>query len=167
MTLYEIADQYQQMLTEMEEYDLPEEVILNTMECIQDTADDKIDAIASIIKNLTGDIRALKEEAAALTARAKTKQNNVDRLQQYLTNYLPMIGYADKPFENNHHKVSFRKSKQVEVLPEFIKWAEQNAEDLLRYKEPEPDKTKIKEAINAGEELPFAQIVERKNLQIK
>lgn len=167
MKLYEIADEYQRMLSVMEEYEMPEDVILNTLETVQDEADQKIDNIVSMIKNLTGDIEALKKESAALMARAKTKQNNVDRLQQYLTNYLPMIGYADKPFENNHHKVSFRKSKQVEVLPEFIKWAEQNAEDLLRYKEPEPDKTKIKEAINAGEELPFAQIVERKNLQIK
>lgn len=167
MKLYEIADQYQQMLMEMEEYELPEEVILNTMECIQDTADEKIDTIASIIKNLTGDIKALKEESAALAARAKTKQNNVDRLEKYLSSYLPLVGYDTKPFENNHHKVSFRKSAQVEVLPEFIQWASQNAEDLLRYKDPEPDKTKIKEAIKAGEDLPFAQIVERRNLQIK
>lgn len=167
MTLYEIADQYQQMLTEMEEYDLPEDVILNTMECIQDTADEKIDAIASIIKNLTGDIKALKEEAAALTARAKTKQNNVDRLKSYLTAYLPKVGYAGKAFENQRHRVSWRKSSQVEILDGFVEWAEQNAEDLLRYTVPEPNKTAIKDAIADGEEIPFAQIVEKQNLQIK
>lgn len=168
MKLYEIADQYQQMMWEMEENDLPEDVIINTLECVQDAADAKIDAIASITKNLTGDVEAIKNEIATLNARLKTKQNNINRLCDYLNTYLPLVGYAEKPFENGRHRIGYRKSAQVEVDPGFVEWAkENNADDLLRYKEPEPDKTAIKEAIKSGEVFAFARIVEKKNLQIK
>ena len=167
MKLYEIADMYQQMLTEMEENELPEDVITNTLECVQDEADQKIDNIVSLIKNLTGDVTALKSEAAALTARAKAKQNNIDRLKKYLTSYLPLVGYEHKAFENNHHRVSFRKSEQLEIEPGFIEWAEQNASDFLRYSMPEPDKTAIKDAIKHGMDCEFARIVEKQNMQIK
>ena len=167
MKLYEIADAFQQIMIEMEENELPEEDLKRALEDIQETADEKIDAISAVIKNLTGDIEGLKKEAAALTARAKTKQNNVDRLKQYLSAYLPRVGYEFKPFENERHRISFRKSVQVEVLPGFVEWAEKNAEDLLRFKDPEPDKTAIKEAINAGEVFDFARLVENKNIQIK
>ena len=42
MKLYEIADEYQRMLAVMEEYEMPEDVIQNTLECIQDDADQKM-----------------------------------------------------------------------------------------------------------------------------
>jgi hypothetical protein len=168
MTLYEIADQYQQMLAEMEANDLPEDVIQNTLECVQDSADEKVNAIACIIKNLTGDIKAIKEEVNNLNARMRYKQNNIDRLERYLTNYLPLVGYAEKPFENGKHRISFRKSTQVDVLPGFIEWAETNhADELLRYTAPEPNKKAIKDAISAGKDVDFVRIVENRNLQIK
>lgn len=167
MKLYEIAEEYQKMLTFMEAYEMDEETIQNTLATIQDDADQKIDNIVSLIKDLTGDVKALKDEAAALTDRAKAKQNNIDRLKQYLTSYLPQVGYEHKAFENNHHKVSWRKSNQVEIMDGFLDWAQKNDSDLLRYKDPEPDKTAIKDALTAGKVIPFAQIVEKNNMQIK
>ncbi|MBQ6233572.1 MAG: siphovirus Gp157 family protein [Clostridia bacterium] len=169
MKLYEIADEYQRMLAVMEEYEMPEDVIQNTLECIQDDADQKIDNIVSMIKDLTGDIEALKKESAALAERAKSKQNNINWLKGYLANYLPKVGYEKKAFENEHHKLSFRMSKATQITDPaaFLKWAQENAPDLLKYKDPEPDKTAIKTAINDGREIAFAEIVENRNLQIK
>jgi hypothetical protein len=40
-------------------------------------------------------------------------------------------------------------------------------DDYLKFKEPEPDKTKIKKAIKDGVKLDGVQLIENYNIQIK
>ena len=65
-------------------------------------------------------------------------------------------------FKTAKVECSFRKSQRVEVenidlLPE----------EFLKYKDPEADKTAIKEAIKEGKEITGARLVIALNLQIK
>ena len=63
--------------------------------------------------------------------------------------------------------MSFRKSNVVEVDNGFVGWAMQQNSELLTFKTPEPNKNEIKKLIESGEDVPYAAIVERQNLQIK
>ena len=58
-------------------------------------------------------------------------------------------------------KLSFRKSEAVEVVDESLL-----AQQFFNYK-PSIDKTAIKAAIKAGEEVAGARIVNNQNLQLK
>jgi hypothetical protein len=69
-------------------------------------------------------------------------------------------------FKTARLSVSYRTSKAVEVDNEFLKWAMSNGEQYLRYKEPEVDKTAVKEALEKGE-VPHAALVERVSVTIK
>ena len=51
--------------------------------------------------------------------------------------------------------------------PEFIEWAKKNDVSLLRQKEPEVNRTEIKDKLKAGMTIPYTDLVEKQNLTIK
>ena len=74
------------------------------------------------------------------------------------------LAYAlnGQAFKSIRASVSFRKSQAVEV-PDIYKLDE----NYLRYKEPEADKTAIKEALKAGKTVAGATLVENTSVIIK
>lgn len=122
----------------------------------------KIENIALWHKNLVAESKAIREEEKTLAERRKACENKAERLKNYLSEIL-----QGNKFKTAKVAVSYRKSTAVEIEPDFIEWAEINADDLLTYKAPEPNKTAIKDALKAGTEIPFASMVEHQNISIK
>ena len=50
-------------------------------------------------------------------------------------------------------------------LAELMKY--DNCDVYLKYEDPEPDKTVIKEALKSGIDIPGCSIVDNRNIQIK
>ena len=76
--------------------------------------DEKMENIACYVKNLTSDIEALKTEEDNLKKRRKSKENQIEYLKRYLSNFMQL---NDIPkFETPKCKVSFRKSVSTEVI---------------------------------------------------
>lgn len=90
-------------------------------------------------------------------------ENKAERLKHLLDYALN----GDK-FSSPRLKVSYRKSSTVELSDGFVEWAEINADDLLTYSEPKPNKTLIKAAIKDGR-VPdgMATIEAHENISIK
>lgn len=65
--------------------------------------------------------------------------------------------------------VSYRSVKSVQIQDDaaLIAWAEQNDDSLLSYKDPTISKTAVKEAIEAGREIPGATIETKNQIIIK
>ena len=122
----------------------------------------KIENAALWYKNLTAEADAIKCEEKKLKERRTVCENHAGRLKQYISAAL-----CGEKFKTPRVSLSFRKSSPVEVDPEFIEWAEKNADELLKYAKPEPNKTAIKEAIENGADIKFAHISEKKNIIIK
>lgn len=120
----------------------------------------KLEAVALYIKNLDALAEDIKAEEKALAERRKAKEKKAEYLRQYLGNSLTV---ANEPgFETAKVKVAFRKSEAVIVDEEkldkaFIKETIKTA----------PDKTAIKKAIKAGQEVTGAYIEERKAVKIQ
>lgn len=127
--------------------------------------DEKAENIACYIKNLEADAAKLRDEEKALAERRRAKERKVERLRDYLASMMTLVGKTK--VEYTRAVITTRKSQSVEVGEGFIKWAQENADDLLTYKEPTPNKTAIKEAIKAGAHVEHAQIVENITAQIK
>lgn len=127
---------------------------------------DKIESIALYIKNLQAEAEAIAVEEKALAARRKAKLNKSRWLTGYLGDYLQREERAD--FETPRCRLSFRRSEAVEVTDEdaLRTWLAGH-DDYLRYREPELDKTALKQALKAGQAIPGAALAERMNLQIK
>jgi hypothetical protein len=122
----------------------------------------KIENIGLLLKNTVAEAKAIKEEEQALAARRKTAENKVERLKN-------LLAYAlrGEKFSTPKLKVSYRKSRVVNIDPQFIEWAESNAGDLLTYSEPKVNKTAVRDAIDSGRDIKFAAIEERQNMQVK
>ena len=167
MKLYEIAQEYEAFIAAVEAGEIPEEAVADTLESITSLIEEKADNIACLIKNTMAEAEAIKAEEKALAERRKQKENLVDRLKTYLAETLTGAGYTK--FETARNKMSFRKSESVAVENEvaFIEWARKGRDDLLTYKEPVLNKTAIKKALAAGEQIAGARIESKINLQLK
>lgn len=141
------------------------EVNTKMLDDLQLARDEKIKNIALFIKNLQAEAKAIKDEEKALKARREAKEAKADSLHEYLDSMLKAAHIDRKEYPQV--VLSYRPSTAIEVQDDFIKWAvENNRNDLLRIKPPEADKTAIKERLKT-EAIPFVDITERENLQIK
>ena len=166
MKLYEIANDYLALMQAIDNDELPEEAISDTLEAIKGEVEDKADNIACLLKNIEADITAFITEEKRLAERRKTKERAYERLKQYLSNTLQSLS-IDK-VETARNKITFRRSEAVELDEEtFIKWAQDNRDDLLTYSAPKANKTEIKKALKGGAEIVGAQLVSNQNIQIK
>ena len=119
--------------------------------------DAKIENVACWIKDLKAEAEALKNEKQALAERQKVAENKIESLKKWLA--YALNGQA---FKATRASVSFRKSQKVEIADIY-----KVDENYLRYKEPEADKTAIKEAIKAGKTVAGATLVENTSVIIK
>lgn len=162
MTLYEIDAGIQELLSETD----PETGELITdyeaLDALLMEREAKIENIVLFIKNLSSDVRELKAEEAALAERRKKAEKKAERLREYVSHAL-----GGERFQTPRCCVSFRKSTALELGEGFTEWAKEHADTLLRYKEPEPDKTAIKSALAGGAEIPEAKLVQNTTMTIK
>lgn len=160
MTLYEIDQAIIDALEgaiDPETGEVMDDALLASYEKLQEDRDAKIENIGLFIKNLEAEADAVKLEAKKLTARAKASENKAEHLRSYLQWRL-----AGEKFTTPKLKISYRNSKKVNITD-----LEALPEEFLRYKEPEPDKTKIKDAIKAGQDVPGAEVVEQTTMQLQ
>lgn len=165
MKLYALANDYIALMQAIDNDELPEECIADTLEAITGEIEIKADNIACMLKNIEAEVEAIKEEEANLAARRKTKEKAYERLKEYLSATLQSLS-IDK-VETARNKITFRKSESVEIDDTFIEWAQKNREDLLKYSAPTADKTEIKKLLKDGAELQGAQLISKSNIQIK
>ena len=159
MTLYELAQDYTAFLIAVENGDIPEEAIPDTLESIEASIDEKVDNTACVIKVLQAEMAAIKAEEERLAKRRKAKETAMNKVKTYLADMILSIGKTE--FESPRNKLSFRKSEETVCDSKVLdaKW--------MRKKETfEPDKVAIKNAILSGEKIHGAEIVVKQNLQI-
>lgn len=152
-----------ELIREIEDFELQidEETgeILNIeeLEALELEKDTKLENICLWIKNLQSDAEAYEKEENNFKKKKQIAKNKAERLKAYVDYIL-----AGNKFKSSKVSVSYRKSEQIECADMLMV-----DPDYLRFKEPELDKKKIKEAIKAGVDVKGCQLVERSNIQIR
>ena len=157
MKLYEIDNAIYECVNEDGEV-----IDQEKLETLQMERDKKIEGIACWIKELTAEANAIKEEKLRLEARQRVAENKVKSLKNYLAYALQGAN-----FRTAKVSVSFRKTETVEVTPDGLENLKAMRDDLLKYKEPEPDKTAIKQALKSGLSVRGVQLVQNTSTIIK
>lgn len=159
MTLYEINNELARLMSEAVDEETGEinEDAIAQIEEMQMAWDEKVENIGCFIKNLKSDAEQLKAEKMNLAKRQQVTENKAERLAKYLTDMLNGQTYTSPRVD-----IKYRKSVQVKCddLSKVPK-------DYLRFKDPELDKTAVKEALKSGKEVEGCYLEETRNIQIK
>ena len=158
MTIFEIDKAI------MECVDLETGEIIDTeqLDKLQMERDAKLENVACWIKELKVEAEALKAEKQALAERQKVAENKMESLKKWLAYAL-----QGEKFKTPKCAISFRKSEAVEVTDEGLNNLMKDHDELLTYKAPEPNNTKIKQAINDGLNVEGVQLVQNISTIIK
>jgi hypothetical protein len=130
---------------------------ITRFEDLQLEREQKLENIACWIKNLEADAEALKAQKMAFAERQKETENKAERLRNYL-----QYALQNTNFKTVNVEVKFRKTSKVEV-PDVYKLDE----NFLKYSEPTADKTAIKKAIQGGQAVEGATLIENISMSIK
>lgn len=166
-TLYEIQKAYRDLIFKVEELSMsdptPEQIeeINNLLGINAQEFEGKAEAYACVIQEKKSRFESLKKEAARLTALAKREEKTIQSLQQAISS--AMLEQGMDKVETNRFNLSLRKSSAVQITDKSA------LPDCYLRKEivSEPDKTAIKQAIQNGDQVPGATLIENRNLQIK
>ena len=153
MTLYEINKK----ILECVDPDTGE-VDAEALIALEEEKDEKIDNVAKWILDLTADVAKIDAETERLKKMKDATKKKIESLKKFL-------GYA---CENQNRKrdtfqIRFTRSKKVELDP-----LQEVPDEYMAVKiTSEPDKMKIRKAIETGEEIPFAELVETVSCSVK
>lgn len=158
MNLYEIEHE----ILSCVDMETGEIIDLEKLDALTVQRDVKIENIALWVKNLLAEAAAYKAEKDSFAQKQKVAENKANSLKAYLSRFLD-----GETYKSTKVNVSFRASKSVDVFSMDALMKYDDCDSYLKYKEPEPDKTAIKNAIVNGVDVPGCQIVENRNIQIK
>ena len=165
MTLYELTNDYMELLQMAEDPDIDEQAFADTLEGIEGALEDKADGYAKVMRMLEADAKGIRAEEDRLSARRKTIENNIKRMKQSLQYAMEATG-----------KTKFKTqlfSFNVQNNPASVVMDEQDIENIperfLKYKDPDIDRKAIKDAIKAGDEdaMAIAHMEQTKGLRIR
>ena len=159
MKLYEIDN----AILECIDFETGEIIDIDKLNELQMERDAKIENVACWIKDLKAEAEAIKAEKQKLAERQKSAENKAESLKKWLAYAL-----QGEKFKTAKCSVSFRNTESVEVTEEGLENLMRGGKDeLLTYKQPEPNKTAIKQAIKAGLNVAGVQLIQNVSTIIK
>ena len=162
--LYEIAAEYRDAATKLAELDLDAQTIADTLEGLSGDLETKAQNVAFFVRNLEATAAAIKQAEADMAARRKAMENRADSLKRYIFESMTVAGI--EKIECPHFRLAIKNNPAaVEIFEPGLLPA-----SFMRTPEPPPpapDKTAIKEAMKAGQDVPGARLTSGQRLEIK
>jgi len=148
--------------------DLETGEILDTekLDALQMERERKLEGVALWIKDMKAEAAAIKEEADKLTARKKSLDNKIDGLKTWLLMALDGEKLSTprcKVYQTHNQRVVIDDEKAL--IDMFL--SSPSGEKFLRMKDPEIDKTALKDSMKQGYEYEFAHLEETESVVIK
>ena len=148
--------------------DLETGEILDTekLDALQMERERKLEGVALWIKDMKAEAAAVKEEADKLTARKKALENKMDGLKTWLLMALggeKLSTPRCKVYQTHNQRVVIDDEKAL--IDMFL--SSPSGEKFLRMKDPEIDKTALKDSMKQGYEYEFAHLEETESVVIK
>lgn len=160
MTLYEIQNNIRQAIELGFDEETGEIFDADALETLELQRDEKIENIALYIKDLKAEAEAIKMEKMNLAKRQQTAENHAESLKRYLTSCLD-----GEKFKTARVAISYRKSETVEFIDGFD--INLLPDQYQRKRDPEADKTALKDALKEGKEIYGVYLAEHNNTIIK
>ena len=163
MTIYELTADFLRIQEMMEDPELDPQTLADTMEAVDGELEVKAENYAKVMKNLDGDIEALDNEIRRLTSRKKALENNIKNMKMALQSMMTITGKTK--FKTDLFSFGIQKNAPSVVIDTDIN---NLPTEFLKFREPEVDKTKLKEALKNGEDLSgYCHLEQSESLRIR
>lgn len=179
MKLYELSEAFRNLFDSLEDAQndpdrTPEEIAeyedawFAGLVNIEEIFDKKAESIGAWVKELEADAEEMRKAERDIAQRRRTKERLIERLKGYLMQEMLTVDRVkiDQPLV----RISIRnnaETAQFEDEPAFVEWAKENAIDLLRYAEPEINRTAVKEYLKQGGTIDGVTLGRSRSLIIK
>lgn len=158
MKLYELTEEYQTVLDALEDAGADQQTIEDTLAIYKDDLLDKGRNVAAYFQNLDADIKAMKDAENRIAARRKALESKSESLKDYLRFNMERSGITEISCPEFVVKLG-KPSKVCEIFDE----AKVPGKYKVRKVTISIDKNTIKKAINSGENIEGARIVDGKS----
>jgi len=164
LSLFAIAGEYRQQLDQLEQLGLDEATFNNTLESISGDIEEKSINVAMFVRNLEASADAIEMQVQAMNERAAAIRKKADHVRDYLRANMEhaKLQKIESPFfvlsiRKNPPSVIIDDEKQIP--PSFLTTPEPP--------QPRLDKTKVKDALKAGQVVPGAHLEQKTRLEIR
>lgn len=155
INLYELTADWERVFFMLEDPEIPEEAVWDSIEGIEAVMDIKADSIAKILKAMDAEIDMIDAEIKRLRDRKSAKENRKNWLKGALENMMRTTGrlkFKTALFsfgiQKNGGKVPLVFTPGYDIPPEWLKPGD-------------PDTDRIRKHLESGIDLPFAKLGER------
>ncbi|MDR2656433.1 MAG: siphovirus Gp157 family protein [Oscillospiraceae bacterium] len=162
-TLYEITGIYKRLEQALYDPEYTEygEALYETLAAVDGEFESKAEGYAKILRHLQADGAALREEETRMAERRHALEARAAKLKETLQAAMETVGATKFKtplfsfnIQNNPPSVDILDMRRIPA-------------EYLVIREPEPDKQKIKAAINAGQNVPGAALKQTRGLRIR
>ena len=158
MNVFEIN----QAISELEQKDLDPDVLVDTIDSLKLTRDQKLDGAAGLSEKYDSQIEWAKKKMAELREFVKIQTNKKNRLNQFLTDAIDNAG--EKEIQTEHHILKPRNYRDSVIIEETRKLP---VDYVIREEVIKPDKKKLYEDLKAGKEITGAHLKANRKTLIK
>jgi hypothetical protein len=162
--LYLLASEYRAAADRLADMDLDEQTVADTLESISGDLEVKAKNVAAFARNMETTALAIKDAEEGMAARRKAIERRVASLRAYLLANMQTAGI--KRIESPEFVITVRDNP-----PAVDAFDPEQIPDGYWTSPPPPppvlNKTKIKEAIKSGEQVPGARLTQGQRVEIK
>lgn len=164
LTLFALAAEYRALAEKLADMECDPQVIADTLEGESGALETKAANVVMVARSLEALAGAIKAEEESMAARRKALDKRAGWLREYVLQSMQACGM--QKIEAPQFRISVRANPEaVDVFD-----AAQVPAAFMRQPEPPPpaiDKTAIKKALAAGQDVPGARLVRGHRLEIK
>lgn len=160
LTLYEIGEVYQNVISLAEMGELDDETLSITLGQIEDELETKADSYKVVIDRLSADAEMFKAEEKRLQDKRKRLERNIGQMKKNLEEAMRLQGKSK--IKTNLFSFSIQKNP-----PSVVIFDESAIGEAYKTYSVSFDKKAIKEALKAGEEVPGAKLEQSESLRIR
>lgn len=164
LSLYVIAQEHRAMVERLMQFQDDAQAIEDTISAESYPLEVKAQNVAYAVKNLEATAEAIKAAEKEMAERRKTIEKRAESLREYAKTCMEIAGVSK--IDCPHFALTIKKNPAaVDIFEPALIPA-----SLMKIPEPpppSPDKAAIKAAIQAGQEIPGAQLAQGTRLEIK
>jgi len=163
MQLYKISEAYKDILSALEDAEVPEQIdeLTEQLSTMQDTLESKAEACCQVVKTLELEAEAFKVEEDRIRKRRQTLENGAERVKRMLE--MTLISLDIRDIEAGTFKVKIQKNNPSVLVEDEAKIPE----GYFIPVDPKLDKKGILEALKAGDDVPGCSIQRTESIRIK